>query len=102
MKNHVLLIVQNLSVPHDKRPLKEALSLQQAGYTVSVICPASAQDPAMRAEFEGIQIFRYRDYESHGRLIDFLLEYANALIRIFSEKRKKEKRIGKKYSYSEG
>lgn len=83
MKKQVLLIVQNLSVPHDKRPLKEALSLQHAGYTVSVICPASAQDPAMRAEFEGIRIFRYRNYESHGGLLAFVLEYANALIRIF-------------------
>ena len=35
----VLIIVENLPVPFDRRVWSEATTLQQAGYGVSVICP---------------------------------------------------------------
>ena len=35
----VLIIVQNLPVPFDRRVWLEATSLTAAGYAVSVICP---------------------------------------------------------------
>ena len=39
MKRKVLIIVENLPVPFDTRVWKEASSLRQNGYEVSVICP---------------------------------------------------------------
>jgi hypothetical protein len=36
---HVLIAVQNLPVPLDRRVWQEATALTEAGYRVSVICP---------------------------------------------------------------
>lgn len=80
---HVLLIVQNNSFPSDKRVLKEALSLNGAGYEVSVISPASELDPERQSEFKGMKVLRYRNFESQGGIVPFFLEYANAVSRIF-------------------
>lgn len=83
MKKHVLLIVQNNSFPSDKRVFKEALSLKEAGYDVSVISPVSDWDPEWQVEFRGMRVFRYRNFESQGGIAAFFVEYGNALIRIF-------------------
>jgi glycosyltransferase involved in cell wall biosynthesis len=80
---HVLLIVQNNSFPSDKRVAKEALSLKEAGYEVSVISPAFGRDTLRRETWKEIEVFRYRHFESSGGLPGFVLEYGNALIRIF-------------------
>ena len=37
--DHVLIIVQNLPVPLDRRVWLECQALMAAGYAVSVICP---------------------------------------------------------------
>lgn len=70
MKNtsdrHVLLVVQNNSFPMDKRVAKEARSFKAAGYEVTVVGPASELDPEFYAEVEGMQVWRYRNYESQG------------------------------------
>ena len=39
MKKKVLIIVENQPVPFDPRVFKEACSLHQAGYEVTVLCP---------------------------------------------------------------
>ena len=79
---HVLIIIQNNSFPFDRRVLKEARSLTGAGYRVTVISPMSGLDPAAEAEFEGIRILRYRNFESQGGIAAFFLEYANAIVKI--------------------
>ena len=38
-KKKILIIVQNLPVPFDRRVWMEATSLQKEGFVVSVICP---------------------------------------------------------------
>lgn len=83
MKKHVLLVVQNNSFPTDKRVAKEARSLKEAGYFVSAISPAFGDDQLRRDSWEGIDIYRYHHFESTGGLPGFVLEYANAVIRIF-------------------
>ena len=83
LEKYVLLIVQNNSFPSDKRVLKEARSLKAAGYAVSVVSPASDLDPEFNVDFEGMQVLRYRNYESQGGVVAFFLEYANAVIKIF-------------------
>src|SRR3989339_19753 len=80
---HVLLVVQNNSFPTDKRVAKEATSLKEAGYDVSVISPAFGVDILGRETWQGIAVRRYRHFESRGGMVGFVLEYGNALIRIF-------------------
>ncbi len=55
---HVLIIVQNLPVPLDRRVWLEANALTEAGYEVSVICPKGPGDPAYQ-ELDGIHIHKY-------------------------------------------
>lgn len=59
-RTSVLIVVQNLPVPFDRRVWLEATTLTQAGYRVSVICPqAKGYDTAFET-IEGIDIYRYR------------------------------------------
>ena len=39
MKKKILIIVENAPVPFDTRVMKEAVSLHEAGYEVTVLCP---------------------------------------------------------------
>jgi glycosyltransferase involved in cell wall biosynthesis len=74
----VLIIVENLSVPFDRRVWQEAQSLRAAGYEVSVICPVGRTHRVRFERLEGISIFRHPSpIEARGPL-GYLLEYANA------------------------
>jgi glycosyltransferase involved in cell wall biosynthesis len=74
----VLIIVENLPVPFDRRVWSEARALRAAGYTVSVICPRTDEAPAAYEFIEGIHIYRHPSFEA-GRSLTYPLEYANAL-----------------------
>jgi glycosyltransferase involved in cell wall biosynthesis len=54
----VLIIVQNLPVPLDRRVWLEAQALTRNGFGVSVICPKGPGDP-WRQEIEGVRIYKY-------------------------------------------
>ena len=41
----ILIIVQNLPVPFDRRVWLESKALKAAGYDVTVICPKGRNDP---------------------------------------------------------
>ena len=58
-RGRVLIVVQNLPVPFDRRVWLEATTLTQAGYDVSVICPKAKGFNASHELLEGIEIFRY-------------------------------------------
>ncbi len=55
----VLVVVQNLSVPLDRRVWLECQALRDTGHTVSVICPAGPGEPPSRMH-EGVWIRTYR------------------------------------------
>jgi len=55
----VLIVVENLPVPFDRRVWLESTTLKQAGYEVSVICPMGSRYPQAYEELEGIRIYRY-------------------------------------------
>ena len=75
----VLIIVENLPVPFDRRVWQEAQALKQAGYAVSVICPRGRGYDARYEYLEGIHIYRHPlPVEASGG-IGFLAEYAVAL-----------------------
>ncbi|MFN0218013.1 MAG: glycosyltransferase family 4 protein [Hyphomicrobium sp.] len=75
----VLIIVENLTVPVDRRVWQEALALRQAGYAVSVICPKGDSHVAPYEVLDGIHIFRHPlPFEGSG-VPGFALEYGWAL-----------------------
>lgn len=75
----VLILVQNLPVPFDRRVWQEACALRDEGYDVSVVCPSSTQHPALRETLEGIEVFRYRPRYEARRLLGYVVEYGVAL-----------------------
>lgn len=78
-----VIIVENLPVPMDRRVWQEARALCEAGWAVSVICPATERFPARREKIDGIEIFRH-PLPVQGRGIGgFFIEYATALFHEF-------------------
>jgi glycosyltransferase involved in cell wall biosynthesis len=76
----VLIVVENLSVPTDRRVWKEALALTRLGYAVSVICPmGSARDQAAHECLEGVDIYRYPPREAGAGPAGYAVEYGWAL-----------------------
>ena len=75
----VLIIVENLPVPFDRRVWSEATTLVNAGYEVSVICPKGKGATASFEVIDGVHIFRHPlPIEARGGL-GYLLEYGSAL-----------------------
>ncbi len=74
-----VIIVENLSVPFDRRVWQEAKALRGAGWGVSVICPASEQHPEHFELLEGIAIYRHPQPLEARRKFGFLFEYGSAL-----------------------
>src|ERR1700733_12915531 len=75
----VLIIVENLPVPFDRRVWSEATTLQGAGYDVSVICPKGRGADAAFETLNGIRIYRHSlPLEARGAL-GYVLEYSSAL-----------------------
>jgi glycosyltransferase involved in cell wall biosynthesis len=71
----VLIIIQNLAVPFDRRVWLECQSLRDAGYDVTVVCPAG-QDSVPHRVLDGIEIYTYRPYAPGGTAAGFVAEYA--------------------------
>ena len=80
----VLILVENLPSPFDRRVWQEAGALRDAGYAVSIICPTGKGCEKKRETIDGIDIWRYRlPIEGRGAL-GYLLEYAAALACTFA------------------
>ncbi len=76
MKQHrILIIVQNLPVPFDRRVWLECQALKAAGYRVAVVCPKGKGDPGYQV-IDGVQIFKYKPYAPGGSKLGFVAEYA--------------------------
>ena len=55
----VLIIVENLPCPFDRRVWQEALALRSHGYQVSIICPKGRGCEKSYESLEGIHIYRH-------------------------------------------
>ena len=76
----ILIIVENLPVPFDRRVWQEAITLREAGALVSVICPIAKEYTERYQFLDGIHIYRHPlPVEARGAL-GFLVEYSAALI----------------------
>lgn len=80
---HVLMLVENMSVPADRRVWAEARALRAAGHRVTVISPkGETRDTESTAEIEGISIHRFPARETSDGILGHVVEYANALVQI--------------------
>ncbi len=73
-RGRVLIIVQNLPVPFDRRVWLECQTLTEAGYQVAVVCPKGPGDPKF-ATLDGVELYKYRPYAPGGSKASFVLEY---------------------------
>jgi glycosyltransferase involved in cell wall biosynthesis len=82
MKKKILILVENLPVPFDRRVWMEATTLTRVGYQVSIICPRGQQHPKLFEKLDGIRIYRY-PLPSLDGLFGHLVEYALAMSMTF-------------------
>src|SRR5688572_10532851 len=75
----VLILVENLPVPLDRRVWQESCALRDAGYEVVVICPRMRGFIQPYEFLEGIHIYRHAISEEAGGLAGFFREYLSAL-----------------------
>ena len=75
----VLIIVQNLPVPFDRRVWLECRALTAAGYDVTVVCPKGKGDPG-RAVVDDVTLLKYRPYAPGGGAAGFILEYVYSFL----------------------
>lgn len=76
----VLIIVQNLPVPLDRRVWLECQALTASGYTVSVICPQGPGDPAKQI-IDGVAIYKYPPAPDARSVAGFLWEFIYSWLR---------------------
>ncbi len=77
---HILIIVQNLPVPLDRRVWLECQALLARGYRVSVICPKGPGDPS-RQRIDGVDIYKYSPAPEAEGLLGFAWEFAYSWVR---------------------
>lgn len=77
---HVLIIVENLPVPLDRRVWLECQALTRRGYRVSVICPKGPDDPA-REHLDGVDIYKYKPAREAKGLLGFVWEFTYSWLR---------------------
>src|ERR1700722_2783218 len=75
----ILIIVQNLPVPFDRRVWLECQALTSAGYRVAVVCPKGKGDPAYQV-IDGVELYKYRPYAPGGSKLSFIAEYAYSFL----------------------
>jgi glycosyltransferase involved in cell wall biosynthesis len=76
---HVLIIVENLPVPFDRRVWNEARTLRDAGYDVSVISPTGRGAESLEEKIEGIEVYRHTLPIEAGSMRQYFVEYWAAL-----------------------
>jgi glycosyltransferase involved in cell wall biosynthesis len=80
----ILMLVENLPSPFDRRVWQEATTLRDAGYTVSIICPTGKGYEKKFELLEGIAIWRYDLPLEGAGARGYALEYSAALLQTFA------------------
>jgi len=75
----ILIIVENLPVPLDRRVWQEACALRNMGHSVTVICPQMRGFVEPEETLEGIKIYRHPISGEASGILGFFMEYTSAL-----------------------
>jgi glycosyltransferase involved in cell wall biosynthesis len=76
VRPRVLIIVQNLPVPFDRRVWLESQTLLAAGYDVTVVCPTGHGTDEGDRVIDGVRVLAYPGYEGPGSAVGYVTEYA--------------------------
>jgi glycosyltransferase involved in cell wall biosynthesis len=79
MKNKVLIIVENLPVPFDTRVWKEALSLRENGFEVTILCPRGKGYTAGHEVLNNVHVYRHPMPKEGNSPLGYLVEFGCAL-----------------------
>src|SRR5579859_1745782 len=80
----ILMIVENVPAPHDRRVWPEAITLRDRGYQVSVISPKGVSDcKESYICIDGIHIYRYKIPVIEHKYLGYPVEYGVALLMTF-------------------
>jgi glycosyltransferase involved in cell wall biosynthesis len=81
-RGRTLILVENLSVPFDRRVWQEALALTDDGYEVTILCPmGETRDRLPFERQEGIDIYRFPLRAAVRGPLGYAREYGTALLR---------------------
>ncbi len=75
----VLIIIQNLHVPFDRRVWLECQALRDSGYSVSVVCPMGPDDPKEQV-IDGITVYKYKPHADGTGFAAFVSEYVYSFV----------------------
>jgi glycosyltransferase involved in cell wall biosynthesis len=78
-KKRILIIVENQAVPFDRRVWREACSLRENGYDVTVLCPRRKASPKGYEVMNGIRIYRHPSPAEGSTPMGYMWEYGCAL-----------------------
>jgi glycosyltransferase involved in cell wall biosynthesis len=79
-KPRILIIVQNLPLPFDRRVWLECQALVSAGYRVAAVCPKASEDDPAYQVLDEVELYKYRPYAPGGSKLSFIAEYAYSFL----------------------
>ena len=79
MKPKILIIVENLPVPFDRRVWREATSLQENGYEVTVLCPRGKKYERSYEMIDGVHVYRHPMTKEGDSAFGYIREYGCAV-----------------------
>lgn len=77
--SRVLIVVEDLPVPFDRRVWIEAKTLRDAGWRVTVVSPKGESARRWHERIDGIEVFRYPLPTTAAGFVNHLAEYAVAI-----------------------
>jgi glycosyltransferase involved in cell wall biosynthesis len=78
VKKKILIVVENAPVPFDPRVRKEASSLHDAGYEVTVLCPRAKGAELGYEMIDGVRVYRHPMPGEGNSALGYLWEYGCA------------------------
>jgi glycosyltransferase involved in cell wall biosynthesis len=75
----IVIVVENLPVPFDRRVWQEATTLASAGAKVSIISPKAGEFQLSRELIDGVQIYRHPMPKERPSKAAYLVEYGSSL-----------------------
>jgi glycosyltransferase involved in cell wall biosynthesis len=79
-RRSVLIVVQNLPVPLDRRVWLECQALRDSGYDVAVICPKGPGDKKFEV-LDGVSLYKYQAAPATSGLFSYILEFTYCWLR---------------------
>lgn len=76
---HTVIIVENMTVPDDRRVWQEATALVRDGWRVSVICPLAGRHTQRFEIIEGVEVHRHPLPFEARNVFSYAIEYSIAI-----------------------